>query len=172
MVPLGARSRQHLVDLFPSDEQPVAEQMLLEWSRSHDPAIRDTPDGWERLRVAALRLCRGELGKLKQAIGLARGDWRDLLVAAGFADDVHAHERWTARQVTPELLEGWIAGAEIPEVVFQYRDPVEVYGGEHPSGTRGSVVLLLDFEPEPQYVVELASGGQIHVSQSWLWKAG
>src|SRR5256885_972280 len=72
MVPLDARSRQHLADLFPSEERPAAEQMLLQWSaEQRDPAIPDTPQGWERVRVAALRLCRGELGKLKQAIGLA-----------------------------------------------------------------------------------------------------
>jgi hypothetical protein len=172
MVPLGARSRQHLIALFSPEEQSAAEQMLLEWSGAYrDPAIPDTPEGWERVRIAVLRLCRGELATLKQAIGLAMTDWRDLLMAAGFADDIQAHLHWTVRHVTPEIVETWIAGGEIPDVDFRFREAVEVYGGEHPSGIRGSVVLLLDFEPEPQYLVELASGGQIHASQSWLWKA-
>jgi hypothetical protein len=34
------------------------------------------------------------LDALIQAIELAQTDWRDLLVAAGFAVDVHAHELW------------------------------------------------------------------------------
>ena len=32
--------------------------------------------------------------KLHRAVKLAKTDWRDLLVAAGFADSVHAHKHW------------------------------------------------------------------------------
>jgi len=36
--------------------------------------------------------------KLRAAVKLANADWRDLLVAAGFADSVDAHKHWTLRQ--------------------------------------------------------------------------
>jgi hypothetical protein len=48
----------------------------------------------ERIRFAALKLSGGNLDKLKQAVQMAKHDWRDLLMAAGFAHDVTAHERW------------------------------------------------------------------------------
>ena len=50
----------------------------------------------ERVHVAIL-ICSEERG-LDAALELARTDWRDVLVAAGLADD-----RWTER------LEGWFA---------------------------------------------------------------
>lgn len=48
----------------------------------------------ERIRFAALKISGGDMAKLKQAIKMAKHDWRDLLMAAGFAHDVTAHERW------------------------------------------------------------------------------
>jgi len=34
------------------------------------------------------------MDKLREAVKLANTDWRDLLVAAGFADSVDAHKHW------------------------------------------------------------------------------
>ena len=48
----------------------------------------------ERIRFAALRLSGGDLDRLKRGIQMAKHDWRDLLMAAGFAHDITAHERW------------------------------------------------------------------------------
>jgi hypothetical protein len=45
-----------------------------------------------------LKLSAGNIDKLKAAIELAKTDWRDLLVAAGFADDTTAHKRWIAQE--------------------------------------------------------------------------
>jgi hypothetical protein len=50
--------------------------------------------GIERIRFAALKLCRGDLSALQRAVGLAKKDWRDVLVAAGFESDVAAHRSW------------------------------------------------------------------------------
>jgi len=36
---------------------------------------------------------------LLEAIELAKADWRDLLMAAGFGEDVRAHEFWIPNQV-------------------------------------------------------------------------
>jgi uncharacterized protein (TIGR02996 family) len=56
----------------------------------------------ERVRFAALKLSGGKLSELRKAIRLAKEDWRDLLVAAGFADDTRAYQRWlTLSSETP-----------------------------------------------------------------------
>ena len=49
---------------------------------------------FERVRCAALRLSEGRVDKLYDAIALAQTDWRDLLVAAGFAEHTQAHKDW------------------------------------------------------------------------------
>jgi hypothetical protein len=41
----------------------------------------------ERVQVAALVVAQGNLRRLDEAVALGRTDWRDLLVAAGLADE-------------------------------------------------------------------------------------
>jgi hypothetical protein len=58
--------------------------------------------GWsaeemERIWFAVLKLGERSLPALEAAVGLARTDWRDLLMAAGFGEDTEAHHRWWAR---------------------------------------------------------------------------
>jgi hypothetical protein len=48
----------------------------------------------ERIRFSVLKLSGGNIDKLKRAITLAQKDWRDILVAAGFANDPLAHKTW------------------------------------------------------------------------------
>jgi hypothetical protein len=52
----------------------------------------DHPAHAERVQAAVVVLARGNLGRLKDSILLARTDWRDVLVAAGLAN-----EDWPAR---------------------------------------------------------------------------
>jgi hypothetical protein len=54
----------------------------------------NTPEQIERIRYAALKLSQGRISLLCEAIDLANTDWRDLLVATGFADDVKIHLDW------------------------------------------------------------------------------
>jgi hypothetical protein len=49
---------------------------------------------FERIRFATLKLSSGDFGRLKKAVEMAKRDWRDLLMASGFAHDVAAHARW------------------------------------------------------------------------------
>lgn len=51
----------------------------------------------ERVRIAAIRVSRGSLPGLLQAIDLGQTDFRDLLMAAGFGRDVEAHLYWWPR---------------------------------------------------------------------------
>jgi hypothetical protein len=54
----------------------------------------DRSAGLERICFAVLKLSQGQLPQLQRAIGLAKQDWRDALVAADFANDVKAHLSW------------------------------------------------------------------------------
>jgi hypothetical protein len=57
-----------------------------------------SPEGLERIRLAAIKLSAGQLAELRRVVHSANTDWRDVLVAAGFGDDVRAHERWAREQ--------------------------------------------------------------------------
>lgn len=59
-----------------------------------------TPVGLERIRFAVLKLSGGDLNELQRAIDLAKADWRDVLVAAGFGSDPNVHKTWWPAQRT------------------------------------------------------------------------
>jgi len=53
-----------------------------------------SPSEMERIRFAVLKLGALSQSDLEAAIKLANTDWRDLLMAAGFGEDIGAHEKW------------------------------------------------------------------------------
>jgi hypothetical protein len=81
--------------MFGPENQPAAEQLLVEECGTNLPLLENS-DMYqlERFRYAALKLSRGNLRELEKAIALAKTDWRDLLMAAGFGGDITAHQRW------------------------------------------------------------------------------
>lgn len=81
--------------LFSPDEQEAAIRLLEEDCGANLPFCESaTPESAERIRFAALKLSRGDLGELRSIVEQASIDWRDVLVWAGFGDDVEAHRRW------------------------------------------------------------------------------
>lgn len=48
----------------------------------------------DRFRFAAVKVSGGSLALLRDAVALGKVDWRDLLVQAGFANDLQAHRAW------------------------------------------------------------------------------
>jgi len=48
----------------------------------------------ERIRFAVLKLSQGNLARLNQQISDAKRDWRDVLIAAGFAHNLTEHKEW------------------------------------------------------------------------------
>jgi hypothetical protein len=85
-------------ELFPPDQCDEVARILETECGNNLPFLeRESPYGLERFRFAALKLSDGNMGKLVEAIKLAKSDWRDLLVAAGFADSVEAHRQWITR---------------------------------------------------------------------------
>ena len=94
-LPLSPATRSRLKSLFTHAERGEAEQLLVEMCSLNLPGGEDaTSTLLERVRFAVLKLSEGQPSKLYSAIELANTDWRELLVAAGFADDVNEHLSW------------------------------------------------------------------------------
>lgn len=81
--------------LFHGPNVELAAELLVEQCADNLPLWVDTdPQGLERIRFAVLKLSHGDLGELVHAVRRAQMDWRDVLVAAGFAHSVRKHEEW------------------------------------------------------------------------------
>jgi hypothetical protein len=97
-VALSAETVRRIRILFSVNDQAEASRLLVEKCGNNLPSLENsTARSLERFQFAALKLSEGNLAKLRDAIKLANEDWRDLLVAAEFANDVHAHETWLPR---------------------------------------------------------------------------
>lgn len=56
-------------------------------------------DGWspvemERIHFAVLRLAHEDVMGFDSAVQFAQRDWRDLLMSAGFGNDLESHKKW------------------------------------------------------------------------------
>lgn len=93
--PLSPETRWRLDALFAPGDRPAAEAILVDECGNNLPFCEksDTFE-LERLRFAALKESEGNLNLLRQAVDLAKLDWRDLLMSAGFGEDVTEHKRW------------------------------------------------------------------------------
>jgi hypothetical protein len=95
MVALTRSTRLLVKALFPPDEVLAAENLLVEKCGDNLPFCESSSAaGMERIRFAALKISRGDYSQLDGAVNLANTDWRDLLVAAAFANDTKVHEAW------------------------------------------------------------------------------
>ncbi len=87
--------RNHILRLFPLEEQEEVTRLLQEDCGTAQPGTDNaSPESFERVQCAALKLSEGRIDKLYDAIALAQTDCRDLLVSAGFAEDTQAHKDW------------------------------------------------------------------------------
>jgi len=81
--------------LFPPEDRERAKALLYEQCGANLPSLgKADMYQLERFRFAALKYSDGNLLMLESAVELAQLDWRDLLMATGFANDVEAHRRW------------------------------------------------------------------------------
>ncbi len=81
--------------LFPPDDVDLVADILSRECGGNIPQCGEcTPEEMDRIRFSVLKESNGDIETLMRCIGLAGLDWRDLLVNAGFADDVRAHEAW------------------------------------------------------------------------------
>ena len=96
MVELTPGTRKRLEMLFVGEECELAAS-VLETECADNLPFCDAEDRGpliERIRIAVLKLSEGKLDKLEHSVREAQTDWRDVLVAAGFGDDVAAHLAW------------------------------------------------------------------------------
>jgi hypothetical protein len=92
---LSPETQRRVNLLFRPEEQNIVATLLINECGNNLPFIEELDEyELERFRFAALKLSDGNLDKLREAIELAKTDWRDLLMAAGFANDSAEHNRW------------------------------------------------------------------------------
>ena len=93
--PLSNEAERRIALLFPPQQQEHVRQLLRDECGNNLPFLQ-TLDGsrLDRYRFAVLKLSDGDMDKLAKAIVLAKQDWRDLLMAAEFGHNIHAHEEW------------------------------------------------------------------------------
>ena len=92
---LSEATVQRVDTLFQPEDRERAKSLLYEQCGNNLPFLRKLgPTELERFRFAALKISDGSIPKLENAVNLAQADWRDLLVAAGFANDVREHVKW------------------------------------------------------------------------------
>lgn len=93
-VTITAETQRRVELLFqPSDRGRVVELLECECSTNLPLLENSEPHELERIQFAVLKLSAGDIGKLIEAIRLARTDWRDLLFAAGF-EGIGTHAKW------------------------------------------------------------------------------
>ncbi|HXM99624.1 MAG TPA: hypothetical protein VN982_14220 [Candidatus Dormibacteraeota bacterium] len=92
---LSQETERRIALLFAPGERAEVAEMLVDECGNNLPFCEKRDEfELERIRFSALKLSGGNIDRLKDAIKLANMDWRDLLVAAGFANDTTAHQRW------------------------------------------------------------------------------
>ena len=88
--PLSARVRQLVDEIFGG----AAAAAVCPRLAAAGGSVRMTDAGYERCRIAVLKLSGGDMDALERALVLFETDYRDLLMAAGFGHDTRAHLRW------------------------------------------------------------------------------
>lgn len=103
--PLSPETRRRVELVFRGDDARVAAEMLERECGNNVPFCEDSDSvQMERIRFAALKVSEGKVEMLRQAVELAKLDWRDLLMWAGFGNDVKAHEKWLVGQRPPPSM--------------------------------------------------------------------
>ncbi len=95
MLKLSIKTKQVLKVMFSAERQDEARDLIeSECGRNIPFCESNSSEDMERIRFSVLKISEGDLHKLREAIDLARNDWRDLFMAAGFGHDTVEHVRW------------------------------------------------------------------------------
>jgi hypothetical protein len=101
---LSASIESRIDLLFAPEDRQAARRILIEQCGPNlSLTQRWNEEGFERIQCAALRLSNGDVSVLLKVVDHATCDWRDVLVAAGFAHDVLAHKAWLPDAHEPSL---------------------------------------------------------------------
>lgn len=96
---LGPLTQELIASVCPVALQPAVTALLSESCSHQLPGVGTSPE-WmaliDRVQLAAIRGSEWSFERITKSVTLARLDWRDLLVAKGFANDLGAHRHWQA----------------------------------------------------------------------------
>ena len=94
-IPLSSRAEKLTSMLFLEPERSRLAKRLVAEASENIPFHEDaTPEGMDRVRFAILKRIKHEGKNEDSAFEDAKCDWRDLLVSAGFANSMTAHDSW------------------------------------------------------------------------------
>jgi hypothetical protein len=94
-VPLSPETSRRLDSLFQGAAREAAAALLATQCADNLPLWVNADElGLERIRFAVLKLSNGDFTELQRLVRAAQVDWRDVLVAAGFAHSARVHESW------------------------------------------------------------------------------
>lgn len=106
MVPLTQACEARVRLLFPAEEEQDEVKRLLVTECGDNLPLYKVPDhlpaGYDRIRFAVLKLAHGDIVRFRKEIETNKRDWRDTLVAAGFAQDIFLHQKWLSDQIAPD----------------------------------------------------------------------
>lgn len=104
MTPLCDTTKKMIEKLFPAAERDAASSIIAAECGTNLPLMGEGARRDEllrRIRTAALKISNGKLDALQKAVQLAKLDWRDLLMEAGFGGDIDAHKYWATQMLLP-----------------------------------------------------------------------
>lgn len=94
-IPLSDDTRRAAEILLDSAIRSRIEERLVAETSEEIPMWHNfTPEGMERIRFSVIKLIAQNPQNEDIAFNHAKMDWRDLFLAAGFADSATEHERW------------------------------------------------------------------------------
>jgi hypothetical protein len=95
MISISVDTSRRIEALFPEQEWRRVSDYLMNECGDNLPLVETSyTELAERIRFAVLKLSRRNFGLLVEESQHAAIDWRDILVAAGFADDPESHLAW------------------------------------------------------------------------------
>lgn len=95
MIEVSENTLRRIKAVFAEQEWERVTDYLLNQCGDNLPLVDSTYHLLaERIRFAVIKLSDGNFEKLVAQTHEATMDWRDVLIAAGFADDTQAHLAW------------------------------------------------------------------------------
>jgi hypothetical protein len=100
--PLSEDVKEHLIKMFELKDQADAVALLCQVTGMGGSIL--TSEECDRCRLAALKLSNGIIHKLQMAVQLFNTDPRDLLMQAGFGEDLQAYKKWNPEGFTDKWM--------------------------------------------------------------------
>ena len=101
MTKITDSALQKIEVLFIPEDRDTARRLIEEQCGTNLPLTNHMgtePEGFDRIRFAVLKLSKGNIKDLEYWIEQATIDWRDVLMAAGFGENIHAHLKWNPKR--------------------------------------------------------------------------